>query len=60
MKIRNNGAGIRVVVDNAPINIPDGTDVIITKVNPKKSEILINIDKRNIATEVKNSILSDM
>ena len=60
MYIRNRGAGIQVKDGNIPINIPDGTEVIVSKISSKISEIEIHLNGRKIKTEVATSILSKM
>ena len=60
MYIRNRGAGIQVKVNNIPVNIPDGTEVIVSRISSKISEIEIHLNGRRIKTEVATSILSKM
>lgn len=61
MKIRNNGSGIRVLNNRIPVNIPDGTDVIVSKISSNnKSEIIIPFDNTRIKTLVSNSVLSEV
>ena len=60
MKIRNKGIGIRIGEGPSSINIPDGTDVIVTKKRTKKSEILIYLNGKKYYIEVNNSILSEI
>ena len=58
--IRNRGAGIQIKVNNIPVNIPDGTEVIVSKISSKISEIIVHLNGQNIKTEVATSILSKM
>lgn len=61
MLIRNKGLGIKVLNnDSKLVSVPDGTEVIVSKISSKKSEIIIHLDGEIIKTEVATSILSRM